>query len=116
MTIVSLDKTTIKRGYQTLSVRGHAQADRINDYDLVCCSCSMLLYTLIDSLDKHDLLLNADEIEKQVNDSIELGIIPDISIKMKWNRKSDEILDTILNGYYLLQKNFKKNVKVLSYF
>lgn len=116
MTIVSLDKSTIKKGYQTLSVRGHSEAERINDSDLVCCSCSILLYTLIDSLDKHELILNLDEVEKQINQSIELGEVPEISIKMKWNKKSDAILDTILNGYYLLQKNFKKNVKVLSYF
>lgn len=116
MTIVSLDKTTIKKGYQTLSVSGHADAERVNDYDLVCCSCSMLLYTLIDSLDKHELLLNAEEIEKAIDDSLEFGKVPNIDIKMVWNRKADAILDTVLNGFYLLQKNYKKNVKVLSYF
>lgn len=105
MTIVSLDSN--KEEY-VFNIKNHSGSERNeNGYDLVCCSCSILLFTLIDSLNN---ITNLEEVEKEVEETKE----PNITIKCKKNDKNKVIIDTVLNGYRLLQKNYQKNVKVLS--
>lgn len=115
MTIVSLNKKNIKEGYQEFNIKDHAAAERNEmDHDLVCCSCSILLYTLVAALSESDLIINEKEVVNSINNV--QNNYPDITIKIKWKRKADEILETILTGYKLLEKNYKKNVKVLTIF
>ena len=99
----------------TFNIKDHAQAERNeNDHDLVCCACSTLLYTFISALD--DYILNPKEVVAAINDSTNNGTIPDITIRYSWNRKTNNIANTILTGYKILEKNYKKNVKVLTTF
>lgn len=115
MTIVSLNKQNIKYGYQEFNIKDHAAAERNEmDHDLVCCSCSILLYTLVSALSDNDLIINKKEVINSINNV--KNNMPDITIRIKWKRKADDILETILAGYKLLEKNYKKNVKVLTIF
>lgn len=106
MTTVSLSKNNTEF---VLNIKDHSKSTRNeNGYDLVCCSCSILLFTLLESL--QDSILNIDEVKKSLEDCKE----PNITIRIKHSDKNEIIIDTILTGYRLLQKNYEKNVKVLS--
>ena len=110
MTTVSLDNAN--EAVKEFKVTGHANAERVNDYDLVCCASSILLYTLLEELSVHDLILNKEEVEQALIDSIDNHQVPNIRILIKDNDKHSEILETILNGYKLLEQNYPKNVQI----
>lgn len=108
MTIVSLNSNDKE---YIFNIKNHSGSERNeNGYDLVCCSCSMLLFTLVESLE--DYILNKEEVEKALDDCKE----PNITIRCKKTDRTAVVIDAILKGYTLLAKNYKKNVKVLSQF
>lgn len=110
MTTVSLDNSNDV--VKEFRITGHSNAERVNDYDLVCCSCSILLYTLIEELSVHDMILNIEEVEQALADSIESHKLPDIKILIRDSENHSDILETVLNGYKLLEQNYPDNVKI----
>jgi uncharacterized protein YsxB (DUF464 family) len=72
--------------------------------DIVCSAVSILLYTLVDSIDERDLLLPPVVFFEEGNTFISLHP------KEEKRQKICGILRVIANGFELLQTNFKKNV------
>lgn len=110
MTTVSLDN--VNEAVKEFKVTGHANAERVNDYDLVCCASSVLLYTLIEELSVHDMILNKEEIEQALIDSIDNHQVPNIKILIRDSENHSDILETIIGGYKLLEENYPENVKI----
>ena len=89
-----------------LCIFGHCNAGRINGMDLCCCAVSMLVFTMLDSLRKLSL--------KNFRHSYGGGWC-----HVKFSNSSDDsgkakcILETIMNGFSLLEKRYPSNVKVI---
>lgn len=94
-----------KESYE-LCVFGHCNAGRINGIDLCCCAVSMLIFTMLDSLRKLKL--------KNFCHSYGGGWC-----HVRFSKLSDDsgkakcILETIMNGFSLLEKRYPSNVKVI---
>ena len=91
--------------YVELTVLGHCNAGRINGTDLCCCAVSMLVYTIMESLGELNL--------KSLTQSYGGGWC-----KIRFDRKSPDTdiatvaLDTVMNGFGLLEKSYPANVKI----
>ena len=89
-----------------LCVFGHCNAGRINGMDLCCCAVSMLVYTMLESLGKLKL--------KNFRHSYGGGWC-----HVKFSSFSEDcerakcILDTMINGFSLLEKRYPSSVKVI---
>lgn len=87
-----------------LIANGHANyAER--GKDIVCASVSILIYTLIASIDEKDLSAPA-AIEMREGETL-------IMVKPKSENRGEicAVFEVIANGFELLQKNFPENVK-----
>ena len=87
-----------------IHAKGHANyAER--GKDIVCASVSMLIYTLIESIDENDLSAPA-VIEMREGETL-------IRVKPKSENRGKicAVFEVIANGFKLLQKNFHENVK-----
>lgn len=100
MTIITCEND---RGKYTINIEGHSMYNPGND--IVCSACSILTYTLLNSLaDITTERLNITENEDGFN------------IVVKGIRESIEtvkvIVDTIMSGYELLEEQYPANVNV----
>lgn len=87
-----------------IHAKGHANyAER--GKDIVCASVSVLIYTLIESIDESDLSTPA------VIDVREGETLIRVKPKSENRGKICAVFEVIANGFELLQKNFPKNVK-----
>lgn len=87
-----------------IHAKGHANyAER--GKDIVCASVSILIYTLIASIDEKDLS-SPPVIELREGETL-------IKVKPKSENigKICAVFEVIANGFELLQKNFPENVK-----
>ena len=95
-----------KRSFTELTVFGHCNAGRINGLDLCCCAVSMLIFTMLDSLGK--LIL------KDYRHSYGGGWC-----HIRFSKKSPDagkagvVMETVMNGFGLLEKRYPSSVKVI---
>ena len=89
-----------------LCVFGHCNAGRINGMDLCCCAVSMLVYTMLDSLRK----LNLQNFRHSYGGG---WCHVKFSLKGEYSHKGGCIVETILNGFSLLEKRYPSSVKVI---
>ena len=91
--------------FTELTVMGHCNAGRINGMDLCCCAVSMLVFTLLKTLEKYLLknyrysygggwchvrfLNNSGDFEKAIT-----------------------VIESIVTGFELLEKRYPSSVKV----
>ena len=89
-----------------LCVFGHCNAGRINGMDLCCCAVSMLVYTMLDSLRKLKL--------KNFRHSYGGGWCHvKFSSFSEDGEKAKCILDTMVNGFSLLEKRYPSSIKLI---
>ncbi len=87
-----------------IHAKGHANyAER--GKDIVCASVSILIYTLIESIDERDLSL-PPVIEAKAGETL-IRVKP----KSETRGKIRGVFDVISKGFELLGNNFQKNVK-----
>lgn len=87
-----------------IHAKGHANyAER--GKDIVCASVSILIYTLIESIDERELS-SPPVIEAKAGETL-------IRVKPKSENRGKicAVFEVIANGFELLQKNFPENVK-----
>lgn len=88
-----------------LTVLGHCNAGRINGTDLCCCAVSMLVYTIMKTLED----LNLKALTQHYGGGW---------CKIRFERKSPDrktaavALDTVMNGFRLLEKSYPANIKI----
>lgn len=95
---------TENNGAFELYAKGHAGYAKKGE-DIVCASVSILLFTLIESIDENDLARKPVVVQREGNTFIRL--VP----KFENRGKIRGVFDVISNGFLLLQENFQKNVK-----
>lgn len=81
-----------------LAVKGHADYAP-KGHDIVCAACSILVYTLVSSLQKRGA-------DFSCRDNGE------ITIKAKREENSNILFDTVVNGFVLLAETYPENVSV----
>lgn len=95
---------TEKNGAFELHAKGHAGYAE-QGKDIVCAAVSILLFTLIESINESDLLQQPIVVQREGNTFIRL--VP----KIENTGKIRGVFDVVANGFILLQENFQKNVK-----
>lgn len=102
MTEIILENTNTET---SLCVMGHCNAGRINGMDLCCCAVSMLVFTMLQSLKKL----------KPCGFRYSYGGGWCHVNYIKTGREHSEantVINTIMNGFDLLEKRYPNNVKV----
>ena len=97
-----------KGGQNTeLTLFGHCNAGRVNGMDLCCCGVSMLVFTMLKSLKELGL--------KDFRHSYGGGWCH-IRFKNKGKNfvKAKWVMDTIMNGFELLEQKYPSNVKIIT--
>lgn len=95
----------ISSGTVELTVLGHCDAGRINGNDLCCCGVSMLVYTIMNTLEK----LKLSNLSQHYGGGW---------CKIRFDRLSPDAdsasvaLDTVMNGFELLEKSYPSNLKI----
>lgn len=90
-----------------LTLFGHCNAGRINGMDLCCCGVSMLVFTMLESLKALKL--------HSFRHSYGGGWCHvKFANKGRDYKKAGCIIDTIMNGFGLLQKKYPENVKIIN--
>ena len=95
----------ISAGMVELTVLGHCDAGRINGNDLCCCGVSMLVYTIMNTLEK----LKLNNLKQHYGGGW---------CKIRFDRKSPDTkpalvaVDTVMNGFELLEEAYPANIKV----
>ena len=90
-----------------LTLFGHCNAGRINGMDLCCCSVSMLVFTMLESLKSLKL--------QGFRHSYGGGWCHvKFANKGRDYKKAECIIGTIMNGFGLLQKKYPENVKIIN--
>lgn len=88
-----------------LTIMGHCNAGRINGFDLCCCAVSMLTHTLLKSLKN----LGLNDFEGRYGGGwCYIGF----SDKSEKNQKANIIIETIMNGFSMLEESYPANVKI----
>ena len=102
--------TNITVKYLEIEANGHANAQRINDYDLVCCSVSTLLGTLGNALlDMYydGFMVSPPAIEQRSGY---------VHIKAEPKTSKKEIVERVFNSFVLgltiLSEQYPKNIKI----
>lgn len=88
-----------------LTIMGHCNAGRINGFDLCCCAVSMLVHTLLKSLKK----LNLCDFEGRYGGGWCYVGFSDNSPNFS---KAKIIIETIMNGFYMLEESYPSNVRI----
>ncbi len=89
-----------------LTLFGHCNAGRVNGMDLCCCAVSMLVFTMLESLKALNL--------RNFRHSYGGGWCHvKFANKSKDFKKAKCILETIMNGFGLLQKRYPDNIKIV---
>ncbi len=89
-----------------LTLFGHCNAGRINGMDLCCCGVSMLVFTMLDTLRK----LSPPQLRHSYGGGwchvrfLNKGIA---------GKKAIDVVNTIMNGFELLERKYPSNVKVI---
>ena len=91
-------------GAYELHAKGHA-GYRNEGHDIVCAAVSILLYAMIESIDKNDICSPFVAFVEKGNSFIR------VKPKEKSKGKLKGILHVICKGFELLQNNFPQNVK-----
>ena len=90
-----------------LTMTGHAGAEKVNGYDLVCCSASVLLYTLIWSCKAYPGMIRNMEYRAEPGDA---------HIKIEPNPESYEPIlhryESCLEGLHMLQQQYPDCIQV----
>ena len=92
-----------EKGAFELYANGHAEHAEYGK-DLVCAAVSILLYTLVESIDRSDL--NGEMIAVMQPGSTFIRMDP----KKEKEAKIRGVLSVIETGFSLLEKNFPKNI------
>ncbi len=88
-----------------LTVLGHCNAGRINGSDLCCCGVSMLVYTIMKTLQS----LNLKALTQHYGGGW---------CKIRFDQSSPDrdiarvALDTVMKGFELLEQSYPANVKI----
>ena len=91
----------------SLCIMGHCNAGRINGMDLCCCAVSMLIFTMLDSLKRLKL--------RKYRYSYGGGWCHVTFQNRGGNfKKAQTIIETIMNGFELLEKKYPQKVKVIA--
>lgn len=93
-----------KSGVYTLKTQGHAEYAEPGK-DIVCAAVSILVFTLIESIDERDL--SEPSVIEQESGKVLVRVKP----KQSTEGKICAVFKVIANGFELLQKNFPENVK-----
>lgn len=93
-----------KSGVYTLETKGHAEYAEPGK-DIVCAAVSILVFTLIESIDERDL--SEPPMIEQESGKVLVRVKP----KQSTEGKIRAVFKVIANGFELLQKNFPENVK-----
>jgi uncharacterized protein YsxB (DUF464 family) len=91
-----------------LDITGHAEHGKKGE-DIVCSAISTLFYTLAESLYEARHMLKEDIDFSDEDGNGHLAIIP----KEEYMENVSLIYWTILTGFQLVAKNYKKNVKLI---
>ena len=89
-----------------ITVMGHCNAGRINGFDLCCCAVSMLTFTLMETLSK----LNLDSYHASYGGGWCYISFSNCSQMMS---KAKTAIDTIMNGYEMLEKSYPANINII---
>lgn len=96
-----------QKSFTELTVFGHCNAGRINGFDLCCCAVSMLIFTMLDTLGKLRLKGYRHSYGGGWCHVKFSGISPDI-------KKAKTVVETIMNGFELLEKRYPSSVKLVT--
>ena len=101
-------KITYDTNKFALSVKGHAET-AVKGQDILCSAVSILTYTLA-----QNLISNANCLvtEPQINLNDGSAVIICVP-KDEYAAEIKQIFDVIMTGFYLLEKSYKKNIKIL---
>ena len=91
----------------TLDITGHAEHGKKGE-DIVCSAISTLFYTLAESLYQSKDMLQEDMVFSDEDGNGHLSCVP----KAEYEANVSLIYWTILNGFDLVAKNYKKNVNL----
>ena len=89
-------------------ITGHAEHDK-KGKDIVCAAISTLFYTLAESLYDASEMLDGDMVFSDKDGNGFLKVTP----KKEFEANISLIYWTILNGFDLVAKNYKKNVSLV---
>ena len=92
-----------KSGVYTLKTQGHAEYAEPGK-DIVCAAVSILVFTLIESIDERDLS------ERSVIEQESGKVLVSVKPKQSTEVKIRAVFEVIKNGFLLLEKNYKKNI------
>ncbi|HKM28928.1 MAG TPA: ribosomal-processing cysteine protease Prp [Anaerovoracaceae bacterium] len=99
--------TTIRcendRGKYTINIEGHSEYNPGND--IVCASCSILTYTLLNALANMD----TEEFDTKEYDG---GFVISVKGTRETWQEVKTVIETIMLGYELLQEQYPANVSV----
>ena len=84
-----------------IKIQGHARYAKAGK-DIVCAGASTLAFTLAEALEKID--------DAAVKLSYDGDMLRIVAVKCP---KGDLVIDTIMNGYSLLEENYPKNIEVI---
>ena len=98
---------TFKPDTFTLDITGHAKHGKKGE-DIVCSAISSLFYTLGEALHESREMLDGELIFRDEDGNGHLSCKP----KKEYEANISLIYWTILKGFELIEKNYKKNVKL----
>ena len=104
--IIMID-ITFKPNTFTLDIKGHAEHGKKGE-DIVCAAISTLFYTLGESLFVSREMMAEDIVFSDENGNGHISCKP----KAEYEANVSLIYWTILNGFELVAKNYRKNVKL----
>lgn len=90
-----------------LSIKGHAKHGKKGE-DIVCAAVSTLFYTLGEALSESREMLTKEAVFKDENGKGLISCVP----KPEYEGNIARTYWTILTGLQLLEKNYKKNVRL----
>ncbi|MEE0390625.1 MAG: ribosomal-processing cysteine protease Prp [Lachnospiraceae bacterium] len=91
-----------------IKMEGHADYAEAGK-DIVCSACSILLFTLLEELQKQQatgkVKITVLEMEESGRCRMEIT---------DWAKETEVVLETIFNGYKIIEKNFPKNISFVA--
>lgn len=109
MTKVTVD--IIDENRFQIRISGHSEHSKNGEPDIVCSACSALAYTLQNAVRKMDAnKLLSWEWDSDNDGSMELDF--DVRSREPYIAKAEAIVQTIVDGYRLLEEKYPDNVQV----